>query len=366
MGRMRIGFDARAAFLDPKRGFGRFARQTGEALLRLVPGQVVVFVPHGARVPAPWYPLAARIVQLRRPRRAAFLIDPVAWRVALARNPVDVLHLPAWTVPRGLPVPVVATFHDATPFRFASPPEWWRRRRARAMIRSLVNATLVQADSHYAKNELAATVGLTGVPVHVVHLGVGAPFVPVEPTPTPHHLLYVGGTDPHKNLSLLMSMLALPGAESLPPLVVATSGPGAAAAAQQAQRLGVASRVVPVADVDDDALATLYRNALILLLPSQNEGFGLPALEAMACGCPVLAANRGALPEVTGGAAHLLEPSDPAVWLAEVQKLASEPQQRLRMGAAGVARARGFSWDRTARRLLVLYRTATRLASTRS
>ena len=99
MGTVRIGFDARAAFLDPDRGFGRFTRALAEALLQAVPGDVVVFVPHGFLVPPPWYLRAASVVQLVRPRRGAFLLDGPAWAFTLRRHRVDVLHLPTWGVP---------------------------------------------------------------------------------------------------------------------------------------------------------------------------------------------------------------------------------------------------------------------------
>ena len=362
MGEVRIGLDARAAFLDPNRGFGRVTRSLAEELLRLLPGEVVLFVPHGAPVPQPWYPLAARIVALHRPRRGAFLFDGPAWRMTLGRIPVDVLHLPTWTVPARLPVPVVATFYDATPFRFPSPPEPWRRHRARQAIRSLARATAVHAISHHAKAELLATVRLAPERVFVAHLGVGSEFLP-SPTPTPpEHLLFVGGSDPHKNLELVVALLASPEAERLPPLVVA----GAAAADRRLADPALRGRVRRVANPDDRALAELYQRALALLLPSRNEGFGLPALEAMACGCPVLAARAGALPEVCGEAAMLLDPDDPGAWREAVLALLAKPGRRSETVGAGLARARTFTWERTARELTSIYRGATRAVSSRS
>jgi len=358
MAGMRIGFDARAAFLDPHRGFGRVARSLAEALLELCPGELVVFVPHGVAIPTRWYPLAAEIVQLRRPRRAAFLVDGPAWRWTLTRRRLDVLHLPTWGVPPGLPVPVVATFYDATPFRFPSPPALWPRRRARMAIRSLRRATLVHAISGYARGELLATVPLPAVAVHSVPLAAGPPFGPADPPEPPEHLLFVGGADPHKNLDLILAMLALPGAEALPPLVLA--GPTAAdpAVAAAVRRAGGASRPRRVAAPDDVTLARLYRRALATLVPSRNEGFGLPALEAMACGVPVLAARAGALPEVAGDAAILLDPDQPGSWRDALLELHRDPQRRAALGRGGLERARAFSWRRTAEGLVELYREA--------
>src|SRR5271157_152979 len=217
---MRVGFDARAAFLDPHRGFGRVASSLVEALMRLLPGEVVVFVPHGVLVPPQWYALAARVVHLRRPRRGAFIFDPWAWRHTLRRVPIEVLHLPAWTIPRHLPVPVVATGYDTTPFRYPSPPQAWQRRRARQAIRSLVHADRVHAISTHARAELCRVLQLAEDRVDVVHLGVDAAFSPAPEREAPHHFLIVGGGEPHKNLTVVLDAMALPGGETLPPLMV--------------------------------------------------------------------------------------------------------------------------------------------------
>ena len=360
--RIRIGFDTRAAFLDARRGFGRVTRSLAEALLRLHPGQVVLFVPHGAQVPQTWYPLAAGIVALRRPRRGAFLFDGPAWRWTLSRLPVDVLHLPAWTVPRRMPVPVVATFCDATPFRFASPSQPWKRHRARRAIRSLARASAVHAISNHARAELLATVRVPSEVVRVVHLGVASPFGPATAPGPPRHLLFVGGTEPHKNLALAAAVLSSEEARPLPPLVVAggpVQGPSLAPLVRE-------GRIRVVSGASDETLAELYRGALALLVPSRNEGFGLPALEAMACGCPVVAARSGALPEICGEAAILLDPDRPDAWREALLALLREPHLRTERIEAGLERARAFTWERCARELSAVYFALTRADRARS
>ncbi|MDD5563454.1 MAG: glycosyltransferase family 1 protein [Thermoanaerobaculaceae bacterium] len=356
---MRIGFDARAAFLDPHRGFGRFTRSLAEALLQAAPGEVVVFVPHGVLIPPPWYLRAASVVQLTRPRRGAFLVDAPAWAFTLRRHRVDVLHLPTWGVPRGLRVPVVATFYDATPFRFPSPARRWTRHRARRAIASLARATRVHAISRHAGNELLGVAAVSETRVSVVPLGVDAAFTPGPAPVPPRHALFVGGGDPHKNLDLALAVWAHPAAAALPPLVVA----GAAAADPRLQPLLATGTARAIPHPGDGELVELYRGALALLVPSRNEGFGLPALEAMACGCPVVAARAGALPEVCGAAAVLLDPDDPGAWRDAVTALASDPARRTELAAAGLERARAFTWERTARGMLELYRLATRRES---
>jgi glycosyltransferase involved in cell wall biosynthesis len=209
---------------------------------------------------------------------------------------------------------------------------------------------------------LLATVDLPEEKISVVHLGVAASFLPAPLPTSPEHLLFVGGTDPHKNLELLLAVLANPEAARLPPLVVA--GPITADRRLVGSRL--AGRVRTVASPDDAALVTLYQRALALLVPSRNEGFGLPALEAMACGCPVVAAHAGALPEICGDAAVLLDPDQPAAWREALLALLDDPERRTGLVHAGLARARSFTWERSARELAAVYRAATRAESSRS
>jgi glycosyltransferase involved in cell wall biosynthesis len=359
---MRIGFDARAAFLDPHRGFGRVTRSLADALLRLLPGEVVLFAHEGSPVPDTWRERAAEVVFLTRPRRAAFIFDAPAWSLTLRRHRVDVVHLPAWGVPRGLPVPVVATFHDATPFLFRSPPEHWRRVRARMAIRSLARASVVHAVSTHAKEELVEIVGIPSHQIETVYWGVGEPFAPLPEPAAPEHLLFVGGADPHKNLGLLLSAMAMPAARGLPPLVVA----GSAAADRRLGGEALRGRVRPEFAPTDTELVALYRRALALLIPSRNEGFGLPALEAMACGCPVVAARAGALPEICGDAAVLLDADQPLEWLDALLALQRDPVKRDATLQAGLTRARAFTWEKTAREMDAVYRAATLAASSRS
>jgi glycosyltransferase involved in cell wall biosynthesis len=189
---------------------------------------------------------------------------------------------------------------------------------------------------------------------------VGPPFQQASAPVPPRHLLVVGGCEPHKNLDVVVR--AFLGAPPAPLVVVgaAVSDPHAAALLAPLARNGLATVLTAVSD---DALAALYRGAVATLVPSHNEGFGLPALEAMACGCPVIASNRGALPEICGGAALLLGPDDESLWREAIGAVQTNSDRRAAMIEAGLARAAVLTWDHCARGMRGLYREAIRLAS---
>lgn len=186
--------------------------------------------------------------------------------------------------------------------------------------------------------------------------GAGREFSPGVDEQPARHILFVGGDDPHKNLRLLLEMYTLSGAHVLPPLMVAGSAAASEHIRTHLAARGLAKRVLLRPGLQDRALVEAYRTALALALPSKNEGFGLPVLEAMACGCPVVAAARGSLPEVVADAGILLEPDDPAVWLTALQSLSRDPELRRTLRARGLARAGALTWARTAEGLLEVYR----------
>lgn len=145
----------------------------------------------------------------------------------------------------------------------------------------------------------------------------------------------------HKNLAVLLAAYAAD--ETLPPLVLA--GASAASGAEHDER------IIRLGRVSDGELKALYQNAMMFLFPSLTEGFGFPALEAMACGCPVVAAEAGAIPEVVGQAAVLLDPSDHRAWASEIAALAADCPARARLANEGIAQARKFLWRDSAMRL---------------
>jgi glycosyltransferase involved in cell wall biosynthesis len=160
------------------------------------------------------------------------------------------------------------------------------------------------------------------------------------------YVLALGACEAHKNMALLARLAA--------PLDALGLDLRLAGAIDRAAFPADAANVHFLGRVGDDRLARLLGGALGFLLPSRTEGFGLPAAEAMALGCPVLAAAAGALPEICGQAALLLPPDNDAAWIAAVRRLRDQPALRARLAAAGRLRAAAFSWRRTAETYLRL------------
>jgi glycosyltransferase involved in cell wall biosynthesis len=169
------------------------------------------------------------------------------------------------------------------------------------------------------------------------------------------YVLFVGSEHPRKNLATLLRAFAAlrrePGFEALK--LVKVGAPGATRdgfhlpARRLVGELGLGEQVVFAGRVPDDDLPRWYSAAACLALPSRGEGFGLPPLEAMACGCPVVVSTAGALPEVAGGAALLTDPGDAERLRAHLRAVLTRPELAQELRARGLARAAGFTWERT-------------------
>ena len=248
-------------------------------------------------------------------------------------------------------------------------PRIWKLTRAMAGA-AVRRARLVVADSAFTRDEIVARLGADPARVRVVPLGVPAGLARRGPEAVAafrharalpaDYLLYVGARKPHKNLPLLLEALARLAPAARPPLVL--SGPPWACdepLARLADRLGLGGSVRFAGALgDDDALACLYSGAALYVQPALVEGFGLPPLEAMACGTPVLSSTGGALPETVGDAAALLPPAGPDAWAQEIAALLGDTARRAALAQRGLERARGFTWARTAELTLAVYAEA--------
>ncbi len=301
----------------------------------------------------------------------------------LALRPPDVLFVPAHVLPLGAPLRrtrTVVTIHDMGYLHFpeAHTP-MHRRYLALSTLWSARAATHVIAISGATRDDLVRHAGVAPAKISVIHHGLSPRFRPADEQAIAAararygiagpYFLYVGTVQPRKNLVRLIEAFAAAGARgweigvgagaSNPQLVIAGKrGWLTEAIERRAAELGVAERVIFTGYLPDEDVPALLSGALAFVFPSLYEGFGMPVLEAMACGAPVLAANTSSLPEVAGDAALLVDPADTAAIAAGLARLAAEPALRADLRARGIARAAEFSWERCARETLAVLLTA--------
>jgi glycosyltransferase involved in cell wall biosynthesis len=222
--------------------------------------------------------------------------------------------------------------------------------------RAVQGAGRVLVTSQSTRRDLLERFPGCGSKLGVIPLGVSPFFAGPAEDPSLEriggpYLLCVGNRKPHKNLVAAVETLALLRAEA-PELRLAVAGEvyrGWDEVLRRAGELGVRDRVVEVAGASDGELRSLYAGCEALLFPSLYEGFGLPALEAMAAGAPVVASDRSSLPEVVGDAGLLADPEDPAAMAEAVRRLRRDPELRARLVRRGRERAASYTWERTAR-----------------
>lgn len=361
---LRVGIDGRA-FTSPAPGIRRYVEGLVPALLALSDAPEIVAL--GGRresLPAGVSSVAERP---HPPTNAGWTL--VGLPVAAREAAVDVVHAPAYTAPFWSPAPVVLTIHDVS---YERNPAWYPYRRdwlRRAFYRrSARSARHVITCSWFSASEISALYGLSSDGMTVVPLGVSPAFGadPGElrlpaPVTTPF-LLHVGDLHERRNLAvaveaLLAARRAGPAADLSLVLVGTDRGAGRDLHAR-AERGGAPDAVVSLERVDERTLRLLYRCASALVYPSRYEGFGLPVIEAMACGTPVIASRAASIPELAGDAAILLDPDDAGGWRDAVQRVVADPALREDLGARGAARAALFTWTRTARATMDVYRKA--------
>jgi glycosyltransferase involved in cell wall biosynthesis len=285
------------------------------------------------------------------------MVRPPREAVAVA-DAADVLHLPLTVpVPHGKGTPTVLTLfdllHHDVPAMFGRGERAFRKL---AYERAAQRATRVVTVSEHSRELIARRLGIAHERIAAIHPGIDhARFHPgpagrVDGVPEAPWLLYPAALWPHKNHARLLEALArTPDVELV--LTGATFGREGELRAQ-AQRLGLAHRVHHLGFVPAATLPELYRSATALVFPSMAEGFGQPVLEAMACGCPVLASSTGAVAEACGDAATLFDPLDVSAIADAIAQLDGRHRE------AGLQRARTFTWERAAAEHTAVYAQA--------
>ena len=356
-GRLRLGVDGRA-FSSPAGGVRRYVWEIYGALPGVAPDvdAVALGASPGDALPPSVIPYPARSFPTNLGWMAATI--PLAAR----RARLDVYHAPAYTAPLWGVHPQVVTIHDVS---YERKPEWnaYRNDRVRRYFykRSALSADRIITDSEFSRGEITAAYGIPADRIAVVPLAAGETFTPggfaAPEAPagvTQPYALHVGDLHIRRNLTTALdAVLALRRVAGSPlgrvSLVCAGIDRGVGA--------GLKARALDARDPDalvltgavsEAVLVNLYRGAAMLTYPSRYEGFGLPVLEAMRCGVPVVAANCASIPELVAGAGVLLDPLDVPAWTDAIRRVLTDAAMAARLRESALARAARFSWTRTA------------------
>ncbi len=354
---LRVGING--WFLErPETGSGQYIRKLLEALAERVEAKVLI--PNLRRLPGP-------LVNLYKVWFENFLFPYYC-----LKEQVDVAFVPYMGPPLFSPKPTVVTVHDLIPFLF---PEYayslWVKL-YNALVRAAVHrACIVLADSAHTKGDVLSHLKVNPEKVKVVYPGIGNEFRPVDDRTIARKVaenygikgrffLYLGGFDRRKNLRVLLEayrLLREKAGGDVPVLVIAgkipfRESPALLNPVRIVTEKGLEGHVHFTGWVAEEDKPALYSLAEAFLFPSLYEGFGFPPLEAMACGCPVLASSSSSLPEILKDGAMLLNPHDPGEWVSGMENLLRDPELAQTLRVRGLKRAKEFSWNSTAFQVL--------------
>lgn len=290
------------------------------------------------------------------------LVQPWVLKEAKA----DLVHGPVFVGPFIAPCPVVVTIHDLSFLRFPHLFRGANRLYLRIFTRASVRrARRVIAVSSYTAEETIRLLGVEGGKVDVVYHGVDAGFRPLpakevqafrERTGLPERLiLYVGTLEPRKNLVRLVEAFARLQEPGLSLILAGARGWYDETIFARVEELGLREKVLFPGYVPPDELPLWYNAATVFVYPSLYEGFGMPVLEAQACGTPVLTSDRSALPEAAGEGALLVDPWDVEVLAEGLRQLLGDETLRMTLRQSGLAHASRFDWRKTAAETVAVY-----------
>lgn len=362
----RLFIDAR---WSGEAGLGRYVDQLIAHLLELDHGmRIFVGVRRGSDPELRWSAQPdVEIVELRS--RWFTLSEQLEMPRALRKIRADVGHFTNVNAPLAAAGQIVTTIHDLTtltwPTELPGRANRLRGRSRRSVLRStlplvLRTSSAIIVPTSYVAGELRRAYPSAGArfvvtpeagnempePALTLPDGVIRPFV-----------LTAGKAYPHKNLARLLDAFAI--VDSEPGLSLVLVGPEDAHRAALRRLVDdhpAGRRCLVLGDVDDAALSRLYHDAECFVFPSLSEGFGLPGLEAMACGAPVASSNATCLPEVYGDAAVYFDPLSPSEMAVAIESVVTDPHLRVRLIAAGARQAGSYSWRRMAEQTLEVYR----------
>jgi glycosyltransferase involved in cell wall biosynthesis len=351
---MRVALDTSAALVRPS-GIGRYVTELTAALSRIEGVELRTGLPFNL-----WRGVQGAAV-LAGARE--FLYENVRLPAIVRAAGIDVYHATAARLPaRRLSIPIVATVHDFAAFEFPSWQGTLRGWKLRGQIRRAVagaHAIIVPSDA--IRRELVARAPSAAARTLAIPHGVAAVFREVRrAAPTSPTFVSVATLERRKNLVVLLEAFArvLAGHPAARLRLIGQEQNAGRALRDRVRGLGIADAVTVEGYVSDGHLAAAYAAATATVYPSVYEGFGLPILESMAAGAPVITSAAGAMGEVAGAAALRVDALDAGSLAAAMSRIIDDPALGPRLAAAGRARAAGFTWESCARRHLETYRTA--------
>ncbi len=359
----------------PDTGSGQYVRRLVGAFAESAPGlRVTLVVPRGWPVEPPGAMVAVQEVDLPGSGHHAKLrFEQRLFPAVAGEAGADLAHVPYWGGPLRSPVPVAVTIHDLIPLLLPAYRGGLLARLYTGLVAaSARGAQAVITDSQASKADILRHLGLLPERVHAIPLAAGPQHGPTaDPADAPvrqkhalpaSYALYLGGYDVRKNVETLLRAYATV-SEAVAgefPLVLAGRLPGKRSprftdVQGLVDEMGLRDAVRPIGWVDEDDAPALYRMASCFVFPSRYEGFGLPVLEAMACGVPVVAADATSIPEIVGDAGFLVHPDDARGMAGAILSVLLQDELASSLREKGLARAAQFSWARTAAETLAIY-----------
>lgn len=366
---MRIGIDAR---LNAYRlgGIAQYTRLLLAAMAPLLGDDQIIALQH-RKQPQPLLvaPHVGRALLATPPHNR---LEPLALPIEILPHRLDLLHCPDFVAPRLRPCPAVVTIHDLAFIRFPAILDAQARRYYGQVRASALAAQAIIAVSEATRSDIVDLLDIPRARIDVVYEAAAPYFRPASVAPDEQRtinaadlrvgsfLLFVSTIEPRKNLETLLRALRVcldrrPQAGYR--LVIAgvrgwLDGP----VFNLIRELRLVDQIDLIGWPLPEQLIWLYSACRIYLNPSLYEGFGLPVLEALACGAPALLADTSSLPEVAGTAARFVPPRDVAAWAEAIETLWADDQARQNLAQRGPAQAARFSWDRAARETMAIYR----------
>jgi len=368
---IHLGVDSREIFASQPRGIGKALTELYRHLLPLVPDwAVTLYTNRNGKTGLP-PPAQIKEIDIRGDRFDAW--ERIRLPIAALTSHLDLLHCPSQTAPPFTPCPVVLTVHDLIPLRI---DDGWSSREVsrfrRALAHSVKKARRIIAVSEFTRRDFLSEFRLSENKIDVIPWGVQVDrHEPMSDDEwktlcrtyglrSPFFVAF-GGAAPRKNVARVlkaMSLLTRAVRQHTQLVLVGVPSQSESSLSALSNTLGIAGNVVLLSYLPDRVLSHLLTRSEALVYPSLYEGFGLPILEGMAMGAPVITSNLTSMPEVAGNAAILIDPRDAAAISEAMRECYLNDRVKGDLRARGFRRLEHFAWERTARQTLAVYRQA--------